>query len=120
MIRCLCSLCKALAHVVSRSVWILGVLVLASALAGCKPREIVPRNPLLLFSAEREAIQYRRLVLPNQLKVMLVSNPRASRSAAAMAVGVGSLSDPKERPGLSHFLEHMLFLGTENYPEADS
>ncbi|MCH9046094.1 MAG: insulinase family protein [SAR324 cluster bacterium] len=105
---------------VSRSVWILGVLVLAFALAGCKPRQIVPRNPLLLLSAEREAIQYRRLVLPNQLKVMLVSNPRASRSAAAMAVGVGSLSDPKERPGLSHFLEHMLFLGTENYPEADS
>ena len=78
MIRCLCSLCNALAHVVSSSVWILGVLVLAFALAGCKPRQIVPRNPLLLLSTEREAIQYRRLVLPNRLKVMLVWPPEPS------------------------------------------
>jgi predicted Zn-dependent peptidase len=35
-------------------------------------------------------------------------------------VGVGSYSDPANRQGLAHFLEHMLFLGTEKYPdEAD-
>lgn len=28
----------------------------------------------------------------------------------------GSLSDPDELPGLAHFCEHMLFLGTEKYP----
>jgi insulysin len=28
----------------------------------------------------------------------------------------GFLSDPWELPGLAHFLEHMLFLGTEKYP----
>ena len=26
------------------------------------------------------------------------------------------MSDPKEAPGLAHFLEHMLFLGTEKFP----
>lgn len=26
------------------------------------------------------------------------------------------MSDPKELPGLAHFCEHMLFLGTEKYP----
>lgn len=26
------------------------------------------------------------------------------------------MSDPKEIPGLAHFCEHMLFLGTEKYP----
>ena len=27
------------------------------------------------------------------------------------------MSDPDELPGLAHFCEHMLFLGTEKYPE---
>lgn len=30
------------------------------------------------------------------------------------------MSDPDELPGLAHFLEHMLFLGTEKYPEEDA
>lgn len=29
---------------------------------------------------------------------------------------LGSLSDPKELPGLAHFCEHMLFLGTKSFP----
>lgn len=28
----------------------------------------------------------------------------------------GYLCDPKELPGLAHFCEHMLFLGTKKYP----
>ena len=42
------------------------------------------------------------------------------RSAAALAVGVGHLYDPKEKQGLAHYLEHMLFLGTQKYPEVGS
>lgn len=30
------------------------------------------------------------------------------------------MSDPKELPGLAHFCEHMLFLGTKKYPEVNS
>lgn len=30
------------------------------------------------------------------------------------------MSDPREFPGLAHFLEHMLFLGTEKYPEENA
>jgi insulysin len=33
---------------------------------------------------------------------------------------VGHMSDPAETPGLAHFLEHMLFLGTTSYPEDNS
>lgn len=38
-------------------------------------------------------------------------------TARAGQVHVGSLSDPDELPGLAHFLEHMLFLGTAKYPK---
>ncbi len=63
--------------------------------------------------------EYRHFVLDNGLKVLLVSDPRFNKSAAAVHVGVGTLSNPEERMGLAHFLEHMLFMGTEKYPGVD-
>lgn len=62
--------------------------------------------------------QYRYLKLGNGLQVVLVSDAASDKSAAALSVGVGSFDNPVERPGLAHFLEHMLFLGTEKYPAA--
>lgn len=38
------------------------------------------------------------------------------QSAAALCIGVGSFSDPNDLPGLAHFLEHMVFMGSEKYP----
>ena len=64
--------------------------------------------------------EYRYLTLPNQLKVLLVSDPETDKSAAALSVYRGSFHEPNARPGLAHFLEHMLFIGTETYPEVDS
>ena len=51
------------------------------------------------------------------MRVLLVSDPFTSRASASIDVGVGSWSDPEDIPGLAHFLEHMLFLGTEKYPQ---
>ena len=61
--------------------------------------------------------QYRWLRLTNQMQVLLISDPECDHAAAAMDVNVGSASDPEEIPGLAHFCEHMLFLGTEKYPK---
>lgn len=44
-------------------------------------------------------------------QVLVISDPNATKSAAAMSVDVGAASDPDGLPGLAHFLEHMLFLG---------
>lgn len=32
-------------------------------------------------------------------------------------MGVGSYSDPSEIQGLAHFVEHMVFMGSEKYPK---
>ncbi|MDX1302311.1 insulinase family protein [Photobacterium sp.] len=61
--------------------------------------------------------QYRYLTLDNELKVLLVHDIDAPRSAAALSVKVGHFDDPAERQGMAHFLEHMLFLGTKKYPK---
>ena len=64
--------------------------------------------------------EYRSLTLDNRMQVLLISDDKTSEAAAALAVRVGSGDDPEDRPGLAHYLEHMLFLGTEKYPELDS
>jgi hypothetical protein len=63
---------------------------------------------------------YESFALPNGLEVILCSDPASNAAAAAMNVHVGASSDPESIPGLAHFNEHMLFLGTEKYPEEDS
>lgn len=60
--------------------------------------------------------KYKALELDNQLMVYLIQNPLAEKAAAALACHVGSLRDPREYQGLAHFLEHMLFVGSEKYP----
>jgi nardilysin len=37
-------------------------------------------------------------------------------AAAAVVVGAGSMYDPPECQGLAHFLEHLLFMGSDKYP----
>ena len=60
---------------------------------------------------------YRALLLDNGLEALLVSDPDTDKAAAALDVNVGGANDPDARPGLAHFLEHMLFLGTGKYPD---
>ena len=61
--------------------------------------------------------QIAKLRLSNGLEAYLISDPGVSQSAAALAVQVGSWNDPEEYPGMAHFLEHMLFMGNEAYPQ---
>ncbi|KAB8083769.1 hypothetical protein EE612_006084 [Oryza sativa] len=60
--------------------------------------------------------EYRRVVLPNALECLLISDSDTDKAAACMEVGVGSFSDPEGLEGLAHFLEHMLFYASEKYP----
>ncbi|WP_227545891.1 insulinase family protein [Marinobacter fonticola] len=88
------------------SLLILFVLTLGSATAAVD-----------LVKSPNDDARYRYLTLENGLKVLLISNPSADKGAASMNVSIGSGDDPANREGLAHFLEHMLFLGTEKYPE---
>jgi len=56
------------------------------------------------------------LTLANGLRVSLRHAPRLKRCAAVLRVAAGSHDVPLAWPGLAHFLEHLLFLGTERFP----
>ncbi|KAF8605452.1 insulin-degrading enzyme [Ceratobasidium sp. AG-I] len=61
--------------------------------------------------------EYRYIKLENDLEVLLVHDANADKSAASMDVEVGHLHDPDDLPGLAHFCEHLLFMGTEQFPK---
>jgi coenzyme PQQ biosynthesis probable peptidase PqqF len=54
--------------------------------------------------------------LANGLRVTLRHAPNLKRCAAALRVAAGSHDVPLAWPGLAHFLEHLLFLGTDRFP----
>ena len=76
----------------------------------------VPALPARVI-APTDTAQFRRFVLDNGLRVLLVSDAKFNKSAASLVVNVGQIDDPADTEGLAHFLEHMLFLGTEKYPD---
>jgi len=51
-------------------------------------------------------------VLNNGLKVVFESIPALGSAAVGFLVRTGSRDEPRERAGMSHFLEHMCFKGT--------
>ncbi|MEH6823199.1 MAG: insulinase family protein [Motiliproteus sp.] len=81
-----------------------------SVAAAARPGEIIqsPNDPRSYLAFE----------LDNGLKVAVISDPGADQASASLEVGVGSGDDPSATQGLAHFLEHMLFLGTDKYPDA--
>ena len=72
---------------------------------------LTSKNPLM---KDRKTLKLR---LQNGLRVLIISDKNADKSAAALAVNVGSWEDLKKYPGTAHFCEHMLFKGSDKYPD---
>ena len=103
-----------------RSATALGLIGFGLLLGGCQTMPDDSADTVKPITSPNDSRDYRALTLDNGLEVLLVSDPQADRAAASMNVSVGSAQDPEATPGLAHFLEHMLFLGTDEYPQADS
>lgn len=97
--------------------WLVSVLVMF--LLACSHTGSKQSADKAVIQGKNDQREYRYVQLDNGLKVLLISDETADLASASMFVGVGSGHDPLTRQGLTHFLEHMLFLGTEKYPEAD-
>jgi len=58
---------------------------------------------------------YEYFILDNELEVVFINDIEANTSGVSLSVGCGSYENEIE--GCAHFLEHMLFMGTEKYPD---
>lgn len=57
--------------------------------------------------------------LDNGLKVYMSVNKETPRVQAYIAVRAGGKNDPSDNTGLAHYLEHIMFKGTENFGTTD-
>jgi len=70
-------------------------------------------------SVANDPLNARIYTLDNGLKVYLSSYDDAPRVQTNIAVRAGSKNDPADATGLAHYLEHMLFKGTDKYGSLD-
>jgi len=61
---------------------------------------------------------YQRSVLDNKLRVLTSTMQHTQSVSIVICVGAGSRYESKELAGVSHFIEHLPFKGTENWPTA--
>jgi len=59
------------------------------------------------------------LTLANGLQVVVITNRRVPIVTHMVWYKVGSADDPIGRSGIAHFLEHLMFKGTENVPSGE-
>lgn len=69
----------------------------------------------LLDAPSSQCMEPVCLRLDNGLSVRLLSQPWLSRAALCLRVNAGSHDEPLAYPGLAHFLEHLLFLGSDGF-----
>jgi predicted Zn-dependent peptidase len=60
----------------------------------------------------------QKTTLPNGVRVVTEHIPTVASVSVGIWVATGSRHEPDHRRGISHFLEHMLFKGTERRPTA--
>ena len=65
-----------------------------------------------------QSLLFRTTTLDNGLRVIAVPQPQLHRAHVALYVRVGSRFESVSTNGLSHFLEHMLYRGTDALPSA--
>ncbi|MCL5114119.1 MAG: insulinase family protein [Patescibacteria group bacterium] len=63
-------------------------------------------------------MNYQRTILPNGLRVLTIPMPSFESVTAMAIVAAGSRYETRKNSGISHFLEHMAFKGTEKRPSA--
>ncbi|MCY3860242.1 MAG: insulinase family protein [Gammaproteobacteria bacterium] len=93
--------------------WLLGCATTES------PEPMATSDEVTITKSPNDSRSYRYLKLDNELTAILVHRTEEGKAGAALGVARGSNHDWPEYEGIAHFLEHMLFLGTEKYPGPD-
>ena len=56
------------------------------------------------------------IIGPKGLKILIIDNPEKLSTSFLILVGAGSDWENKQNNGIFHFIEHLYFKGTKNYP----
>jgi insulysin len=73
-----------------------------------------------LLKSANDNRQFKHIELANGLRILLVQDQNCSKSACSVTFNVGHFNDDKDCHGISHLLEHMLFLGNDEFTEPNA
>jgi predicted Zn-dependent peptidase len=92
------------------------------ACCGKKGYETISKTDVNGYQYEEvtnDPFKARIYTLTNGLKVYLSKNTDEPRIQTLIAVKAGSKDDPRDNTGLAHYLEHMMFKGTDHFGTSD-
>jgi secreted Zn-dependent insulinase-like peptidase len=72
-----------------------------------------------LLKSAYDKRQFNHIELANGLRILLIQDPNCVKSACSITFNVGHFNDDKDCHGISHLLEHMLFLGNAEFTQAN-
>jgi predicted Zn-dependent peptidase len=106
--------------------YFLGMISLFLLIAGCREKTVEYRtlqgkdaNGYVYEEVVNDPYKARIYTLNNGLKVYLSKNTDEPRIQTFIAVRAGSKDEPRDNTGLAHYLEHMLFKGTDHFGTSD-
>ena len=105
-------------RVMTRYIPILTIGILFLHLISCKPM-INEEKPYPYTTVPGDSLHTRIYTLKNGLTVYMSPYKDEPRIYTSIAVRAGSKNDPAETTGLAHYLEHMLFKGTDSLGSLD-
>ena len=71
------------------------------------PTKTIPKpqgNKVKIIKSENDLKTQKYIVLPNNMKCLIISDPKTTKSAASIEIMVGSLNDTEEFKGTAKFL----------------
>ena len=102
----------------NRSIPMLAIGILFLHVMSCSPM-IKELKPYPYTTVQGDSLHTRIYTLKNGLTVYMSPYRDAPRIYTSIAVRAGSKNDPAETTGLAHYLEHMLFKGTDSLGSLD-
>ncbi|HKP54242.1 MAG TPA: pitrilysin family protein [Chloroflexia bacterium] len=71
---------------------------------------------MIAVTSGEQATVYSKITLANGLRVVSAQMPHTRSAAVQLYIGVGARHEAARVSGVSHFVEHMVFKGTESRP----
>ena len=98
----------------------IAITVKAQTKPASKPADGQKKTTLNYEYALNDPYNARIYTLKNGMKVYLSVYKNAPRIQTYIAVKAGSKNDPSDATGLAHYLEHMVFKGTDKFGTKDA
>jgi len=95
------------------------VIISCTQQKGHKTVSLKDKNGYIYEEVTNDPFRARIYTLDNGLKVYLSKNTDEPRIQTVIAVRVGAKDDPRDNTGLAHYLEHLMFKGTEQFGTTD-